>query len=131
MHALARQLLCRSATSNSLDPEASVAQVLEVWKTIDPALTIDGLTQAALAADLERVCSGVKALSGDDSSQYEVGRGTRKSERKKAVRSPRFEQRSLGAEVLPCSPAPLLLCPVAPPRRAGRWCHPGCNPHSC
>ncbi len=45
------------STSDLVDPEVIVAEGLEAWKKIDPALTIGNLTQAALAADLERVRS--------------------------------------------------------------------------
>jgi len=107
-----------------VDPEVIVAEGLEAWKKIDPALTVGNLTQAALAGDLKpvrplqagldkleaqltdrrfqrdaalgslwdkvkRVRSGVKAIYGNDSSQYEMIGGTRKSERKKAMRKPK------------------------------------------
>jgi hypothetical protein len=43
-------------------------------------------TLATIWDDVKRVRAGMKAIYGDDSSQYEMVGGTRKSERKKPAR---------------------------------------------
>jgi hypothetical protein len=43
-------------------------------------------TLATIWNDVKRVRAGMKAIYGDDSSQYEMVGGTRKSERKKPTR---------------------------------------------
>ena len=61
-------------------------KVVELQKALDTVRTDRDLATIELWNNIKRARSGVKGIYGDDSSQYELIGGTRRSERKKPRR---------------------------------------------